>query len=84
MIELGLINIHSSYKDSHLPPTHDTGSRPISAMFGSPLLTPVRFGILPHGVGVEGDHRNMFVDFREDTCLGDEMYTILPPSQRRL
>lgn len=84
IFELGLINVHHQYGHSPLPPTHDTGSRPISAIFASPTLAPTRIGILPHGIGVEGDHRNMYADFRETTFLGDEMYIIPPPIQRRL
>ena len=84
IFELGLINVHHHYGNSPLPSTHDTGSRPISAIFTSPTLIPTRLGILPHGVGVEGDHRNMYADFRETTFLGDEMYIIPPPIQRWL
>ena len=55
-------------------------------MYASPLLVPVRIGILPHGIGVEGDHRNMYADFHNTTFLGDELHAIPPPprAQRRL
>lgn len=67
-----------------LPPTHDRGSLPISGIFISPNLIPVRAGILRHGVGILGDHRNMFIDFQETNFLGDELFTIPPPKLRRL
>ena len=79
MNTLGLINAHSAYCNSPLPPTHERGSHPISGIFISPTLVPTRAGILRHGVGILGDHRNMFVDFHEYNVLGNEIYTIPPP-----
>lgn len=84
MNTLGLINAHSAYCNSPLPPTHERGSHPISGIFISPTLVPTRAGMLRHGVGILGDHRNMFVDFHEYNVLGDEIYTIPPPKMRRL
>ena len=81
---LGLVNAHTTYCASPLPPTHERGSHPISGIFISPTLIPIRAGILRHGVGILGDHRNMFVDFHEYNVLGDEIYTIPPPKMRRL
>ena len=82
--EIGLINAHTNLYDEHLPPTHDRGSRPISGIFITRTLEPMRAGILRNGVGILGDHRNMFVDFSEINFLGDELYTIQPPKMRRL
>ena len=84
IFEFGLINSHHQFGNSTLPPTRDTGSQPISAMFTSPTLVPTRLGIFPHGVGVEGDHRNMYADFHENIFLGGAMYAIPPEVQRRL
>ena len=81
---IGLLNAHSTFRDIPLPATHDRGSLPISGMFVSPILHPTRLGILRHGVGIEGDHRNMFLDFDERNFLGDDLYIIPPPQQRRL
>ena len=80
----GLFNVHSTLHDNPLPPTHNRGSKPISAMLASYGLTPSRCGILENGQGIEGDHRNMFVDFPQDNFLGDEIYKVPPPTQRRL
>ena len=80
----GLFNVHTSIHNDPLPPTHNNGSKPISAIYASLGLTPTRCGILKHGEGIEGDHRNMFVDFHQDNLLGDEIYVVPPPQQRRL
>lgn len=82
--QLGLVNAHQKYGDAALPPTHGRGSTPISGMFVSPSLTPSRVGILAHGTGVMGDHRNMFLDFDEEMVMGSALHQILPLQQRRL
>ena len=47
----GLFNVHASLHDTPLPPTHNNGSKPISAIYASLDLTPSRCGILKHGDG---------------------------------
>ena len=81
---VGLLNVHSTFRDIPLPATHNRGSRPISGMFVSPILYPTRLGILRHSVGIEGDHRSMFLDFDERNFLCDDIYIIPPPQQRGL
>ena len=81
---LGLINAHKACHADNLPATHDRDSKPISGIFVSPTIHPTRAGILEHGCGIEGDHRNMFIDIDESNFLGDDLYAIPPPSQRRL
>lgn len=81
---VGLLNVHSTSRDIPLPATQDRGSRPISGMFVSPILHPTRLGILRHSVGIEGDHRSMFLDFDERNFLCDDIYIIPPPQQRGL
>ena len=50
----------------------------------SPSLELVQFGMMAHGEGIEGDHRNIFADFHETSFLGSEMFTIMHPKRRRL
>lgn len=82
MIEIGLINAHHQYGTEDLPPTPDCGSTPISAIYVSATLVPTQLGILAHGEGIEGDHRNMYLDFDQRNFLGDDLH-IIPPSEKR-
>ena len=84
MTRLGLLNAHTLCHLNALPATHDRGSKPISGIFVSPTIRPTRAGILEHGCGIEGDHRNMFIDVDETNFLGDDLYDIPPPAKRRL
>ena len=72
------------HTDNLLYHLHHRGSHPISGMFSSPSLIPTRLGILENGHGILGDHRNMYVDFSEDIFMGNELFEIPPPAQRRL
>lgn len=69
---IGLCNLHATYGSAPIPPTHDRGSQPISGMFASPTLIPSKLGILAHGQGILGDHRNMFADFPEDILMDND------------
>ena len=51
-------------------------------MYISATLVPTQAGILPHGHGIEGDHRNMFIDFEHRNFLGEDLH-IIPPSEKR-
>ena len=84
MTTLGLLNAHKLCHNMELPATHDRGSKTISGIFVSPTMQSTRAGILEHGCGIEGDHRNMFIDVEELNFLGDDLYAIPPPAQRRL
>ena len=81
---IGLVNLYQTFGTTPVPTTHDRGSYPISGMFASPSLTPSKLGILEHGRGILGDHRNMFVDFPEDMLMGNDLFEIPPPAQCRL
>ena len=67
-----------------MPPTHHRGSRPISAIYCSRNLVVTRAGILPIGVGVRGDHKNMYIDIQTKSFLGGKMYKVVPPPMRTL
>lgn len=84
MQKIGLINIIAEKIETTLPGTHHRGSKPISAIYTSPLLRATKVGILPIGLGVRGDHRNMFVDITTASLLGTYMYQIVSPPMKTL
>ena len=81
---LGLINAHDPHNSIRLPATHKSGQFPISDIFHSPSLHFQQTGMLPFGIGIEGDHRNLYADFISSTLLGEEMFDIIPMKRRRL
>ena len=84
MKEIGLRNAFHTRAHGPLPATHHRGSQPISTIFHSPNLQVMRTGILPIGLGVDGDHRNMFVDFTSSSFLGQQMYMVAESSIKTL
>ena len=84
MEEIGLQSIFKRLDMKDLPPTHHRGRHPISTIYISSHLCPIRAGILPKTVGVQGDHRNIYVDITNDSLLGVYMYKIIPPPMKRL
>jgi hypothetical protein len=53
-----------------LPPTHNRGTVPIDAVFGTVGLTVISVALLPSRTGV-GDHRVFLIDVSCDSILGD-------------
>jgi len=84
MKEMGLVNVFEILHSDDMPSTHHRGSNPISAIYISPFLQPTRAGILPKGIGVLGDHRNMFMDVTTASFLGSHMYMVKTPQMKRL
>ena len=70
--------------EDQLPASHIRGSRPITSIFASAELEVVQSGVLAQGVGVQADHRNMYVDFHENQFLGAPMFLVQKPDRRRL
>ena len=65
------------------PPTHNRGSRPIDAIFGTTALQSAPSGYLPFGSG-PGDHRPLWVDLSSSTLFGTAGRTIPPSRGRKL
>jgi len=84
IINIGMMNSITSRSSIPMPPTHHRGSKPISCIYHSKGVKVSRSGILPVGIGVGGDHRNMYVDYDTVSFLGNPMYMIKPPQMRRL
>jgi len=84
MMEIGLKNAFVTRNHGKIPATHHRGSQPISAIYHSTTLEITRTGILPIGLGVNGDHRNMFVDFSSSSFLGQQMYLVADNSIKTL
>ena len=84
MNEIGMNNAFNDPNYETMPPTHHRGRRPISAIYLSPLLNVKRKGILQKGLGVHGDHRNMFVDISTQSFLGSTMYKVVSAPMKRL
>jgi len=85
LCQIGMTNAYKSlFDDSRMPPTHHTGSQPISTIYHSANLNIVNGGILPKGCGFQADHRNMFVDIDEESFLGSTMFAVTPPPMKRL
>jgi len=84
MQSLQLQNVFHRYCDQPMPPTHHAGSQPISTIFCSPSLLINRAGILQKGFGVQGDHRNMYVDFEITSFLGAPMFKVASPKMKKL
>ena len=84
MKEIGMQSVFEIMKMGEMPATHHRGRFPISTIYVSKNLTPTRAGILPKTIGVQGDHRNMYVDITNETFLGDYMYKIVTQPMKRL
>ena len=84
MEKIGLTSAFKTISQEPMPPTHHRGSKPISTIYLSANLTPVRAGILPKTIGVQGDHRNMYVDIPNGSFLGVYMYKIVSQPMKRL
>ena len=82
--KLDMQNAFSKYHCSELPPTHHKGSVPISAIYVSNDLVIKSAGILSKGIGVQGDHRNMFLDLSVESFLGSPMYKVETPNMKLL
>jgi len=52
MKELELDNVFTKYLKHDIPPTHHTGSKPISAIYTNSSL------LVQKGIGFQADHRN--------------------------
>ena len=81
---LGLRNVFMDNSRHPLPPTHHSGSQPISAIYATNEIKSLRMGVLPIGEGISGDHRNMFVDFEYHSVMGAPKYLSESPHMRRL
>ena len=84
MEEIGMLNAVDKLNPEPLPATHHRGSNPISAIYATQALEVTRAGILPKGLGVHGDHRNMFLDITAGSFLGTYMYLVISPPMKRL
>ena len=82
---LSMTNLQFNRHDrSSAPPTHNRGSRPIDAMFGSsPSLTGSKCGYFPFGVA-PGDHRALWVDLPLADVFGVVSSPSVPRVARRL
>ena len=61
-----------------LPPTYDSGSRPVDGIFASHSIRQTRCGYLGFGVGCESHHRILWLEILEADALG----TNLPPAKQ--
>jgi hypothetical protein len=66
-----------------LPPTHNRGSVPINAIYGTVGLVCSAVAILPDRMGV-GDHKVFIMDIESDCILGDVFPHVLPAMRRLL
>ena len=66
-----------------LPPTHNRGSVPIDAIYGTAGLVCSAVAILPDRMGV-GNHKVFIIDIESDSILGDVFPHILPSARRLL
>ena len=69
MENIGMLNSVDKLNLEPLPATHHRGSKPISAIYVTQALEITRARILPKGLRVHGDHRNMFVDITAGSFL---------------
>ena len=60
-----------------LPPTHNCGTVPIDAVFGTAGLIVTSVALLPIRTGV-GDHRVFLIDVPSDSILGDVFPRVIP------
>ena len=60
-----------------LPPTHNCGTVPIDAVFGTAGLIVTSVALLPIRTGV-GDHRVFLIDVSSDSILGDVFPRVIP------
>ena len=83
---------HTSLQDMHrsrhddattAPPTHNRGSRPIDAIYGSDTFAPFKSGYLPFG-SAPGDHRPLWIDLPLLQLFGTPKKASQPSSARRL
>jgi hypothetical protein len=60
-----------------LPPTHNRGTLPINAVFGTTGLMVTSVALLPSQAGV-GDHRVFLIDVSSDSIMGDVFPRVIP------
>ena len=84
MKDIGLTSVFQRLSYAQMPPTHHRGSIPISTIYVSVNLQPTRAGILPKTIGVQGDHRNIYVDITNESMIGTYMYKIVSQPMKRL
>ena len=84
ILSIGMKNTLYERVQQPMPATHHRGSRPISAIYHTPGLVVTRAGILPTGIGIHGDHRNIYADFDERSFLGDPMFIVADNSMKKL
>ena len=84
LAQLNMENAFKRYLRIELPPIHHRGSIPISAIYVTPDITINGAGILSKGIGIQRDHRNMFLDISETSLLGSPMYKVEPPKIKLL
>jgi len=66
-----------------LPPTHNRGTKPIDAIYGTPGIECTAVALLPNRVGV-GDHRAFMIDLTSVSVLGDVLPRVVPATGRLL
>jgi len=66
-----------------LPPTHNRGTVPIDAVFGTVGLMVTSVALFPSRTGV-GDHRVFLIDVSSDSILGDVFPRVIPAAGRLL
>jgi hypothetical protein len=66
-----------------LPPTHNRGSVPINAIYGTVGLVCSAVALLPDRIGV-GDHRVFIMHIKSDSILGDMFPHVLLATRRLL
>jgi len=84
MTTIGMFNAFNNPDLPPIPPTHYNGSKPISAIYTTKSLQIVQMGILQKYTGIQGDHKDMFIDISTPSFLGESMYKITRPELRRL
>jgi len=82
--EISLKNVFETLQILPMPPTHHSGSRPISTIYASTSLQVKSAGILQKGIGIQGDHRNIFVDFTQTSFIGAPLFKVESPPIKKL
>jgi len=84
MKAIGMFNVYCNPDLPPIPPTHYNGSKPISTIYATNSLQIQQMGILQKYTGIQGDHKDMYVDISTPSFLGESMYKITRPELRRL
>ena len=66
-----------------IPPTHNSGSRPVMALYATSGADCINAAILPRGYAV-GDHLVFIMDFTSESLLGSVFPRVVPAKQRKL